>query len=62
MGYYDKEGNLKPYGEKLEITNGGTIILPPAVLDVLSATDQIRSTTSAPLGKPMRLKLGRIEQ
>jgi hypothetical protein len=62
MGYYDREGNLLPYGEKLRIVNGGTVILPPAVLDVLSATDKIHSTTSAPLGKPMRLKLGRIEE
>jgi len=54
--FKDKDGELQPYGDVLAVYLGKPHLLPPQEIEI--STDGRISTTQAPLGSPLRLKMG----
>ena len=58
--YIDKDGKLQPFGDALVGKLGEPIAIPPAVLEVQSATSAIKTETQIPIGGKGKLRMGRL--
>lgn len=54
--YRQKDGTLKPAGEPIAYRVGGSYLLPPTELEVISPEGR-KTKTQAPIGEPLRLQM-----